>query len=575
MYARLILGWIGVTAPLVLWLAPMWLGFSPQRRQSDRFLVDEDIWLYAGVTAALFSLVFAHRFLGAAARRFRRPIPPILFVTVLALAVVAIGGLGSWMVFSGYGLSRDEDLARFGAQMLADGQLWSPVAAPWRPFVAALAPEFVRFSSGGAFWQPAYLPVNAALQALGGLAGAAALVNPLLAAVAVIAAFAVGRRLWPDRSDLALVAAVLVASSSQVLTTAMTAYAMTAHLAFNLVWLWLHLRGGRGGHLGALIMGFLACGLHQLIFHPLFVAPFILQLWLGRRWALAGLYTAAYAGMGVFWLEFPTLSLAWCGGAAATAGGVAGLPGQVVALVGGARPPTVRSMAENLLRFAVWQNLLLVPLAAAGVAPAWRAGGAWRALCGGIAVTTVAMAVLMPYQGHGWGYRYWHGLIGSFALIAAFAWGRLTDGLAPQPRQAAGAVFAIASAASLTVLFPIEAAMAHAFVRPYARAYRAIRAAPVGVVIVDPGSGWYIDDLVRNSPDLANRPLVLRGPGLTPTAAATLCQKYSVAELDGPDARRFGIRASAVPGPDDLWAQARCGLGRAKAMQLAPAAGSP
>ena len=73
-----------------------------------------------------------------------------------------------------------------------------------------------------------------------------------------------------------VVAAVLLATSSQFLLTAMTPYSMTAHLALNLAWLWLFLRGGVVGHSLAIAVGALACGLHQLVFHPLFVAPFAL-----------------------------------------------------------------------------------------------------------------------------------------------------------------------------------------------------------------------------------------------------------------------------------------------------------
>jgi membrane associated rhomboid family serine protease len=61
----------------------------------------------------------------------------------------------------------------------------------------------------------------------------------LLAALAVVAIFGVARRLWPARLDAALLSALLVATSLQVLVTSMTSYAMTAHLTLNLIWLWL------------------------------------------------------------------------------------------------------------------------------------------------------------------------------------------------------------------------------------------------------------------------------------------------------------------------------------------------
>ncbi len=183
----------------------------------------------------------------------------------------------------------------------------------WQDYVSALQPQFAFSTDDGAYWASAYLPVNAALRGLAKAAGGATLASPLLAAISVAAVWGVGRRMWPGRPSTALIAAVLLATSSQFLVTAMTPYAMNAHLAFNLVWLWLFLRGGRVGHAGALAIGFLACGLHQLLFHPLFVAPFVLQLWIERRWRLAGLYTLAYGAFCMFWIDYWPIAL-WLAG---------------------------------------------------------------------------------------------------------------------------------------------------------------------------------------------------------------------------------------------------------------------
>src|SRR3546814_2509369 len=70
----------------------------------------------------------------------------------------------------------------------------------------------------------------------------------------------------------------------------MTAYAMTAHFALNMVWLALFLRNDWKGHFGAAVVAFLAIGLHQLQFHPLFAAGFLFWIVLQRRWGLAAFY---------------------------------------------------------------------------------------------------------------------------------------------------------------------------------------------------------------------------------------------------------------------------------------------
>src|ERR1700733_5369488 len=73
----------------------------------------------------------------------------------------------------------------------------------------------------------------------------------------------------------------------------------------------------------------------------------------------------------------------------------------------------------NLLRFFAWQHLLLLPLLAAGIALAWR-----QRLAGALAVSLLlpvcVMALIMPWQGHGFGYRYVHGVIGVAILLAVY-----------------------------------------------------------------------------------------------------------------------------------------------------------
>ena len=208
--------------------------------------------------------------------------------TAIALALVTFfaGAAGVWLVFSGYTFSLDEFLANFDAQIFARGRLVAPIAPAWQPYAPAMQPMYM-LPLPQNVWASSYLPVNAALRALARPIHADGLVNPLLSAFSVVAVWGVGRRLWPERPDLALIAAALLGTSSQLIVMAMTAYAMPAHLAFNLAWLWLFLRGGKLGHAGAIAVGFLATGIHQLVFHPLFVAPFILRLLWRRRWGSA------------------------------------------------------------------------------------------------------------------------------------------------------------------------------------------------------------------------------------------------------------------------------------------------
>jgi len=450
----------------------------------------------------------------------------------LALAVAAAGWAGSRLVYDGYGLSMDEFMARFDAQILAGGRLAASIPEAWRAYAAALQPKFAQVTPDHAHWVSTYLPVNAALLALGLRIGAEALAPALLAGIAVAATFGCARRLWPDRPAAAWAAAVLLATAPQLLITAMTPYSMTAHLALNMAWLWLVLRGGKAGHGAAAGVAFLATGLHQLIFNPLFAAPFVADMWLARRWKAAAWHTAAYAAIGLFWAAYPGLvrhafagpAAAGPAAAAAAAGGGQAALAQALALIRGFQPLEAPGfMLQNIVRFLTWQSLLAVPLAFAAAWPALRQGGMVRALVASLVLTTLAMLLLMPYQGHGWGYRYLHGLMGALALLAGFGWSRIGEGAEPRVRAA---VFAAAAAASLAVLFPLRAWQTWTLTHPHARAERQIRAVAADIVLVDANTLRVDIDSVRNRPDLSNRPLEMYAPALTPAQVRALCARY-------------------------------------------------
>jgi hypothetical protein len=171
-----------------------------------------------------------------------------------------------------------------------------------------------------------------------------------------------------------------------------------------------------------------------------------------------------------------------------------------------------------------------------------------RALAAGIALTTAALIVLMPYQGYGWGYRYWHGLLGSIALIGVLGGAGLVEGLSDLDRRAAQTLFVAAAMVSAFALLPFRAIQAHSLVAPYARIEAAVRAAPADVVLVDSRGGWYLNDLVRNDPFLQRRPLVMRARALTPDQISALCVKHRLALVTAADAARLGAYAPMGPG---------------------------
>ena len=472
-------------------------------------------------------------------------------VWAIAILAACLSYAGTYLVYRHFALSFDEFMAECDATIIAHGRLIAPVAAEWRDYVGALQPMLMLQVPGGDFWASSYLPVNAGIRALFMLLGDSALAGPVLSAVALLALYGVARRLWPERPDAALISTLLLACSSQFLMTAMTPYAIAAHLALNLVWLWLFLRDTRTSHALAAGVAFAACGLHQVAFHPLFAAPFLLTVLRSRRWKLAAFYAAAYAAICLFWILYWTLLLKSTGAPSmqSAGAGMANLLRHIDDMVEHNLLTTIPNVGLLVLRFVAWQSPLLIPLALIGFIAFRRQNTMVRDLALGFALTVGVLLILVPFQGHGWGYRYLHGLLGSASLLAAQGWIYLTERTGPTRRQTAALLTSLC--VSLFVIFPWYAYQTRTFISPYLSATEAIAHSSAQVVLIDPVDVWYGIDLTRNDPFLRNSPKVMALGHLDEDKVGRLCRDYDVAIFDRRDADLFGLRVdkTAITSP--------------------------
>jgi hypothetical protein len=522
---------------------------SPERI----FLRSQDLWV----------LIFASLVLAMCARvRLPRVINettldkvPTWIVPLMAVLVLVICRIGVSVVFEHFALSLDEFLADFDAAIFQGGVLMARLPEEWRGYANALQPIFMLDMPKHEYWASGYLPANAYLRAAAASAHLKDWLNPTFAAVAVLSLYGIGRQLWPDHPRRALAAVVLLATSAQFLIMSMTAYAMAAHLAFNLVWLWLFLRRKPASDAAALGIGFMASGLHQVIFHPLFAGPFILELWLARSWRRAALFTLGYAALCLFWLSYWGLIFKWLGivpetaAATASAGGQGWLMSRIAPLLERMDVTNLIFMAASLIRFMTWQNLLLVPLALVGGLAALRTNGPFRPLALGILLTVLLVAALVPTQIHGWGYRYLHGLLGSACLLAIHGWGRLSDPLAAPARRRAQAAFTAVCLVSALILIPARAWQTRQFSHPHAAAYASMIAQPTEVVLVDNGTvGFDMGSFVRNDPFLVSGRKIMLLTMLTPDQLTDLCSRHTVSVWDARNPAARGVPTFNSPG---------------------------
>lgn len=462
------------------------------------------------------------------------------WLTVAAgLAIVTYAG--HFWVLHGYDLSRDEQMATFDATVFMNGHLVQPVAAFWRDHSAALNTLFMYPSDHRQAWISAYLPGNSVFRALFGLIGVPYAVGPLMTALGALALWGCVGRMWPGDRDAKLVALALYAASPQIVYAGMTSYAMPDHLALDLCWLWLYLRRTRASDGLALVVGFVATGLHQPLMHPLFVAPFLVVLLFDRAWQRAGLYIAGYAAISIFWLCWPTWMIALIQASPDTvtqhAAGTAGLEyfARLVAAVRERDPMGLPDMVANLLRFVAWQHLLLVPLMWFG-ARQFRQNPMIAALASGLILMLVFMAIAMPDQGLGFGYRYVHGLIGNAILLAIYGWKALAD----QPADRTGwhqdqwrALLVRTTVAMVFVMIPIEGVMASRFYAPAAQVAHQVGAINADYVVIGGKDAPFAKDLVLNPPMLDRRPIRLLRDKLDAASIAAICARHPAVALLG------------------------------------------
>lgn len=460
-------------------------------------------------------------------------------LAITALLVVLVGWGGSFLVFGGFPLSLDEFWARADGEILARGVPLARIPEEWRDYATALQPTFLRLLPQEGLWASSYLPVNAMLQQLGG-----SLASPAMAGGSVVLTAMIVRRLLPDMPRAPIIAAILLATSSQLLVAAMTPYAMSAHLFFNLLWLWLFMQGRAWAIAASLLVGALAMGLHQEVFFPIFAVPFLLERFLAGRRLFAVAYLAAIGALFLAWNNYDLFAYGWFGAeppAQADTGTDRKLA-DLFARLSGIGASSIAMMGANLLRFVVWQNPVVPVLLTIAAWPIIRLAGdipsELRAMLVSIVGASVFMLLVIPLQGHGWGYRYLHGQLGTAAIIATYAFCRLANGTHERGWKAILVAMTLVAA----LLVPLRAWQAHGFAKPYISADAAIENRnDAQVVVIDAPRHAYASDLTRNDPWLRNPVKRMDAGALTTEGLLDLCERYRVEFFTDEDAARYGI----------------------------------
>jgi hypothetical protein len=445
---------------------------------------------------------------------------------VIAITVFAVAAAGTQFVFHDYLLTADENLADFQARIFLRGQVQAEVPAAWAAAANAIRPTHTDYSAATHLWNTNYLPVYAAMRAAFEYFDLQALLNPFLTALTILAFYGTARNIWPESKTNALVAIGLLASSSQFLVMSMTAYAMPAHLALNTIWLWLYSQSERRAFYLAPLVGVLAIGLHQPVVHALFVLPFLARLVFQRRWRPVLIFGAIYLAGCVVWYVWKTHFRP------------PPMPGEGAWMFRLANPRMAIIQPMNLLLIIAWASLATPLLALLGFKQVFKAPPIVQDAVLSCALTFGFYYFFYFDQAHGWGYRYFHGVLACLIIVAVAGSNRLSI-LVGQRRALTFVVTGIAL--SILVQLPLRCIQAERFVRPYAHAAEALHAIPADIVALNPLDAWYSADLIRNDPFLEQRPVIVSLFRLTPSAVAALEKNGSARFITRDELARFGL----------------------------------
>jgi hypothetical protein len=504
---------------LGLWLSAIQLGNPDPRDWNNAFYVifarNEPAGLAIVILLTAASAIWIKA--GAPGFSFRSFLKPRPAVWLIAIMVFLLTAAGTSFVFHQYALSADENMADFQARIFLSGKLRQEIPAFWQPMVHLIIPTHAGYFPSIHSWNSSYLPVYSVFRATLIPLGLEWLTNPVFAAISVLAIAGIAGRIWPNDPWKPLVAAVLLAASSQFLVMSMTAYAMPAHLALNLVWLWLYSDPGKRRFWLAPFVGVAALGLHQPFFHALFVAPFLVRLVLDRRWKAVVLFALIYlvgiVGWFVWWRHFqPNF----------TGVGSKGTFG-LYHTTG-----TIQFMYLTLLLgWLAFPLVLLIPLGFTriGAAPPLLRDAAVSCLL------TFGFYIFVHLdQAHGWGDRYFHGALGCLILVAVAGWDSLSAKLG---KRSAATFVGAGLAAALLLQLPLRCFQAEEFVRPYARTADVFHHINADIVVFQPCMAWYSNDLLRNDPFLRQRPIIVSLLTMTRPESNLLQKTYPHARLIG------------------------------------------
>jgi hypothetical protein len=436
-------------------------------------------------------------------------------IFLVSLVVFSTCLIGTFVVFHNFPLSMDEYMADFQARIFAAGKIKAAIPLEWQKYGLALAPIYSIYNPHDHTWMSTYLPVYALLRTPFQILGVTCILNPLLAASSIIVLAGVCRNLWPGNLTRMWIAVIILATSSQFLITSMTAYSMPAYLFLNLLWLYFYTAKTRTASLLVPWVGFFAIGVHHPHVHLLFAAPFFIRLVMEKNIRKVCYWGSVYGAGVLFWIGWMAMSR--------DALVAPGLP-SALTYFGIPRLRQVITQLAALNLFLSWQPYILVLLVYLFFSDWSKASPLLRDLAWGVLLTMLFHLFFLDNQGHGWGYRYCHSILGNFALMSVAGFYRMMDLLG---RRTSNFLMCLSILLALFIQMPARSWQARGFTTPFYKSASLLASRPENIVILQANLFWYYWDSVRNDPLFRIKPVIIDANRLATSDVALLKARYT------------------------------------------------
>ena len=448
---------------------------------------------------------------------FRRSLMPARILDLLderrwAVAAVLAGllAVGTLTVYHNHPLCVDEFAQLFQAKIFAAGKIWAE-------YPPELLDRLLPFTSG--FFAPSqetghvisgYWPGYSLLQTPFVLIGAPWLLNPLLGAGTLLLIRHIAAKLYPDTNAPSWAMLFAIASPAFIVNC-ISYYSLPAQLFLNLLFTILILEISPRRLLAAGFIGSFALLQKNPVSHIFYALPWIVWIlarrggWRSLIWLVIGyLPLSLFLGFGWAILRIHFIAQGGTGGKS-----IYEEPWRWLAIFSARDILSVltwRGLA--FLKLSVWALPGLIVLAVIGARRGWR-DARIRVLAISALLTFFGYFLFKATQGHGWGYRHFHGAWGTLPLLAC---GLVATKKADKSTEftplanVAGTLVVL----SIVLLNGLRLYQVDAFIDRHLGQLPPLDPDRPQICFIRPEEGYYSIDLVQNDPFLRQKTIFIK-----------------------------------------------------------------